>query len=206
MPLTGRQVHRIAGGSEAGVRKVLTRLARQGILHVQEAGPSLLYTANREHLAWPAVESLASLRATLLNRIAAELGEWEPAPIHASLFGSAARMDGDEDSDIDLFVARPLEITEDSEPWATQVDKLRSTVTAWTGNHCQIFQLDQARLAEHVAAGDQLVAEWQRDAVTLYGDDPAAILRRLSSMENPHERSRQTSYSAVRTRSSQGPA
>ena len=88
-------------------------------------------------------------------------------------------MDGDEDSDIDLFVVRPVETAEDSEPWATQVDTLRRGVTAWTGNHCQIFQLDPSRLAEHIAASDQLVAEWQRDVVALYGDDPAAILRRL---------------------------
>jgi hypothetical protein len=88
-------------------------------------------------------------------------------------------MDGDVDSDMDLFVVRPPETREDSEPWATHVDRLSSDVTDWTGNHCQIFQVDLERLAEHVAIGDQLVAEWQRDAVTLYGDDPAAVLRRL---------------------------
>jgi hypothetical protein len=40
-------------------------------------------------------------------------------------------MDGDEDSDIDLFVVCPVETAEDSEPWVTQVDTLRRGVTAW---------------------------------------------------------------------------
>ena len=179
LPLTGRQVHRIAGGSEAGVRKVLTRLVSQGIVHVTAAGPSLLYVANREHLAWPAIEVLASLRQRLLQQLAADLSGWGPAPVHVSLFGSAARADGDIDSDIDLFVVRPAEVEEDSEPWASNIDRLRTNVTAWTGNHCQIFQLDIQRLQQHVAIGDQLVANWQHDAVTVYGDEPAAVLGRL---------------------------
>jgi hypothetical protein len=50
-PLTGRQVHQLAGaGSESGVRKVLARLTAQGLVHVSEAGQAKLYVANREHV------------------------------------------------------------------------------------------------------------------------------------------------------------
>jgi hypothetical protein len=180
LPLTGRQVHKIAGGSEAGVRKVLTRLARQGLVNVAPAGSSQLYTANREHLAWPAVEILASLDARLQEEILAQLRSWNPAPVHASMFGSAARRDGSTDSDIDLFILRPDDCAEDSEPWATQVDRLRAVVTSRTGNRCQVFQLDSQRLASHVAVADPLIGEWQRDAVTLIGEAPAVVLRRAA--------------------------
>lgn len=178
-PVTGRHVHRMAGtGSEAGVRKVLGRLVEQGLVHVNEAGASLLYVANREHLAWPAVESLAGLRRLLLARIEAAVSDWETKPLHASLFGSAARGDGDVRSDIDLFVIRPARTAEDSEPWAGQVDRLRQAVHAWTGNPCQVFQLDVDRLAEHVAASDHLVDQWRRDAITLYGGEPRDLISR----------------------------
>jgi hypothetical protein len=176
LPLTGSQVHRIAGGSEAGVRKVLGRLAHQGIAHVVQAGGSLLYTANREHLAWPAIEILTGLSDRLQTSITEHLRTWDPAPIHGSIFGSAARHDGSADSDIDLFIIRPESCAEGSEPWATQVDGLRAEVTAWTGNRCQVFQLDLHRIAEYVATADPLISEWQRDAVTLIGDVPAAIV------------------------------
>jgi len=187
-PLTGRQVHRIAGvGSEAGVRKVLARLVGQGLVRVTEAGPSLLYTANRDHLAWPAVETLTSIRRRLLGQLVELIAGWDPAPRHLSLFGSAARGDGGVDSDIDLLLLRPDAVAEDCEPWAGQVDRLRERVQAWTGNHCQVFQLDTARLAQHVAAGDPLIDTWRRDAVTVTGDDPGTLVREV---DRPRRRAR----------------
>jgi len=179
-PVTGRQVHRMAGaGSEAGVRKVLGRLVEQGLVHVSEAGASLLYVANRDHVAWPAVESLATLRRLLFDRITAAITDWEIKPLHASMFGSTARGDGDTRSDIDLFVIRPARTAEDSEPWASQIDPLRDAVANWTGNPCQVFQLDMNRLAEHAAVSDRLLDEWRRDAITLYGDEPRNLMSRV---------------------------
>ncbi|HVA60198.1 MAG TPA: nucleotidyltransferase domain-containing protein [Mycobacteriales bacterium] len=179
-PLTGRQVHRLAGtGSEAGVRKVLARLVEQGLVSVTEAGPSLLYVANRAHLSWPAVEVLTSLRKSLLDRLTSLFPTWDPIPLHVSVFGSAARRDGGMDSDIDLFVLRPEDVGEDDEPWAGNVDHLREHVLAWTGNRCRVFQLDAARLREHVRARDPLIDEWQRDAITVHGPAPTTIVTRL---------------------------
>ena len=165
-------------GSEAGVRKVLGRLVEQGLVDVSEAGPSLLYIANRKHLAWPAVEALASLRKQLLTCIESEVATWEPKPLHASAFGSFARGDGDVGSDIDLFVIRPVRSAEDSEPWAGQVDRLRMHVRSWTGNRCQVFQLDMNRLGDHVSAADPLLDEWRRDAITVFGDEPRQLVTR----------------------------
>jgi len=165
-------------GSEAGVRKVLGRLVEQGLVHVSEAGASLLYVANRDHVAWPAVESLATLRRLLFDRIGTAIAGWEIKPLHVSVFGSAARGDGDTRSDIDLFVIRPARTAEDSEPWASQIDRLREAVASWTGNACQVFQLDMNRLAEHAAVSDRLLDEWRRDAITLYGDEPRNLISR----------------------------
>ena len=165
-------------GSEAGVRKVLGRLVEQGLVHVSEAGASLLYVANRDHVAWPAVESLATLRRLLFDRIGAAITGWEIKPLHASVFGSTARGDGDTRSDIDLFVIRPARTAEDSEPWASQIYSLRAAVANWTGNPCQVLQLDMNRLAEHAVVSDRLLDEWRRDAITLYGDEPRNLMSR----------------------------
>jgi hypothetical protein len=75
-----------------------------------------------------------------------------------------------------LTPVTPAEAAEYSDSWASNIDKLRTDVTAWTGNHCQIFQLDIQRLWQHVATGDQLVTSWQHDVVTVYDDETAAVL------------------------------
>ncbi|MGH3681912.1 MAG: nucleotidyltransferase domain-containing protein [Natronosporangium sp.] len=179
-PLTGREVQRlVVAGSVNGVRLALARLARQGLVRVEERAKTLFYQANRDHLAWPAVEQLAHLRRALIDQLRDEFGKWSPPPVHASLYGSAARGDGDADSDIDLLVIRPAGCAEDVSPWAEQVDHIRSQVESWTGNHCQVFQLDLARLAEHRRANDPIVDDWQRDAVTLAGPDMRVLLRGL---------------------------
>lgn len=180
-PLTGREVHRLTEtGSANGVRLALGRLADQGIVTAEQRAAAVFYEANREHLAWPAIEILAGLRHTLLERLRDELVSWRCQPLHAALFGSAARGSGDADSDIDVLIVRPDDVDEDNPTWTGQLDLLRDQVQRWTGNRCQIFQLDLGRLAQHVEVGDPLVDEWRRDAVLLGGQEVRAALRDLS--------------------------
>ncbi len=106
-PLTGREVARLVrAGSQPTVNASLRRLAEEGLVHAEEAGNAYLYTFNRQHLAAPALEQLAGIRSELERRLRTEIAEWEIAPTHASIFGSAARGDGDNSSDIDVFVVR----------------------------------------------------------------------------------------------------
>jgi predicted nucleotidyltransferase len=183
LPLTGREIHRLAGtGSPNGVRHVLARLTEQGLVHAEERARAVFYVANRDHVAWPAVELLTSLRRALLDRLRAEVRSWRVKPVHASLFGSAARTEGGDQSDVDVLLVRPDEVEEDQAPWADQVDRLRHQVWAWTGNRCQAFQVDLVRLAEHVRVRDPLIDAWLRDAITLAGPDLRAILRRLPAV------------------------
>lgn len=168
-PMTGREVHRLAGvGSENGVRAVLGRLALHGLVHATQAGRATLYVANREHLAWPAVEILTSLRRALISRVAALVRSWPQPPITAALFGSAARGDGGVDSDIDILLVHDGD--GDEQQWQRQVDRLREQVSAWTGNTCQVYDLTEADYVAHLATAEPIVAEWRRDAVVVHGD------------------------------------
>ncbi len=177
-PVTGRQVHRLAGaGSEAGVRNVLNRLERQGIVTALPAGSAWLYSINREHIAWPAVRVIAGLRGELLVRLRDTFAAWDPRPRTAALFGSAAREDGSEGSDIDIVVVRQR-TTAASEAWLEQISILREDVRAWTGNTCQVYDIGSDDLKRHIDSADPLVAEWRRDAVTVSGAD----FRRLLSV------------------------
>lgn len=179
-PVTGRQIHQLAGiGSEAGVRKVLTRLVGQGVVRVNEAGSALLYHANREHVAWPAVQALARLWAEFLDRLRAELATWTPPARSAALFGSAARRDGGTDSDVDIVLVRSPRVGTDDNAWQEQLARLRELVAAWTGNTCQVYDVDGDDLRRHIDARDPIVTEWARDAATVSGTDFRSMLRHL---------------------------
>lgn len=78
-----------------------------------------------------------------------------------------------------MLLVRPDDVSEDESPWADNVDRARHQVEAWTGNRCQVFQVDLPRLAEHVRVGDPLVGEWLRDAITLVEPDLRAVVRQL---------------------------
>lgn len=106
-PLTAGEVaSQAARGSEIGIRKCLARLVEEGIVRAVEMGRNRVHELNRQHIAAAVADGLAGLRIELLRRFRAELESWEPHSVEAWLFGSAARGDGDADSDIDLLLVR----------------------------------------------------------------------------------------------------
>lgn len=175
-PLTGREIARLATrGSQRGINDVLHRLVGHGLIDAQEAGPAMLYTLNRDHIAAPAVEVLADLGGELLGRLQAAIEAWEVAPIHASLFGSAARGDGDTKSDIDLFIVRPNDVDEEDARWRDQLDRLAKYVRRSTGNHAAISEVAAADLAGLQRENRPVVNDLREDAVTLVGPPPSTL-------------------------------
>lgn len=147
-PLAAREVSRLVRrGSWGGVRQALLRLAEHGIVSVDEVGNVTLYALNRHHLAAPAVDVLARLHEELVHRLRDEIGGWSVPAVHASLFGSAARGDGDVTSDVDLFVVRGRRVEHDDPRWRSQLDRLAADVLAWTGNHAGIAEVGEGELA-----------------------------------------------------------
>src|SRR4051794_30709298 len=141
-PLTGRQIARLAArGTSPSVSAALDRLVERGLVHRQVAGRAYLHTLNRDHVAAPVVEALAGLRGELLRRLRDALADWDPAPVHVSMFGSGARADGDTSSDIDLLVIRPDGVDAEDDKWRGQLHALADSVYAWTGNHAGISEL-----------------------------------------------------------------
>lgn len=159
-------VHRLAGtASKSGIRKALMRLVANGVVDFVPGG----YTLNREHLACDAVLQLAGLRGKLFDRIRDELGSWESDIVLAGVFGSVARGEGDESSDIDLLIVG-TGVSADS------VGALSGRVFRWTGNECHVVVLTPAELKASKRANEQIVEFWRQDLVVLFGD--ATVLSR----------------------------
>lgn len=175
-PLTGREIARLLGRpSHSGVLDSLNRLVEHGLVDREEAGRAFLFTLNREHLAAPAAELLARMRSALLGRIRSAVDRWEIAPVHLSLFGSAARGDGDTSSDIDLFIVRPESVRREDPLWQEQLDLLARQVERWTGNPARIVDLGKAEIPRLRKEKPPVVDELRADAVAIVGADPAAL-------------------------------
>lgn len=176
-PMTGREVARLVrAGSQPSVNTSLRRLAAEGVVDAEEAGSAYLYRFNRDHLAAPALEQLAGIRTELERRLRVEIAGWTVAPAHASIFGSAARGDGDTASDIDVFVVRPARVGEDDARWRAQLARLSERVYAWTGNHVGVSEVSATDVRRLRRDRPPVVAELRADAIDLAGTTATELL------------------------------
>lgn len=173
--LTGREINRRIGhSSQEGVRQALDRLARQGVVSRAPAGSAILFRLNREHLAAPWIEGLASLRLQLVERLRATVAAWRPAPAAAVLFGSAARGGGDRESDLDLLLVRPVGCDEDDPDWREQVSSLQTAASAWTGNDARVLEYGEEEVREP-GFSEPVLAAAAREGVELAGSVRALL-------------------------------
>ncbi|HTE52262.1 MAG TPA: nucleotidyltransferase domain-containing protein [Kofleriaceae bacterium] len=169
-PLTGSEVARLVRrGTRPGIQRALHRLVGHGLVLSREAGRAFLYTLNREHLAFPAVELLAGIRGALLERLRERIAAWQTRAVHVSVFGSAARGDGGIDSDVDLLVVRPVKVDEEDPLWRSQVDDLLQSIERWTGNRAAVAEISEQRVARLKRDRPSVVGDLKKDAVVLAG-------------------------------------
>jgi predicted nucleotidyltransferase len=117
-PLTVTEIaQRAVRGSEIGIRRALVRLVDEGIVSSVKIGKTTIYSLNRDHIAAPLVLEMSRLRSELWRRLSVEVSRWRVSPMYACVFGSAARHDGDEQSDIDILLVRiPTQVEIDDTP------------------------------------------------------------------------------------------
>lgn len=174
---TTGQLHRILpAASEDGVRRVLRRLTGQGVVTAARVGNAYCYRLNREHLAAEHVVGLANLMSAFLARLTARLQEWDPQPVYAAVFGSAASGGMRIDSDIDLLLVRPDGADDDA--WDEQAQALTAAMTRWTGNDARALVLDEA----DVVPGEPVLRD-----VLVYGLTVAGSRAWLSERARPAE-------------------
>ena len=179
-PATASQLTRVAEvGTEAGVRRALQRLAAHGVCLSEDVGGRVVYTLNYDHLLYDAVSALLDADRELPQRLRSALTAWDPPPVSAVLFGSAARRDGDEESDVDLLLVRPPLRTEARKrEWVRQVHELRAAVRSWTGNRLQVLDWSSLVLRRHERSNEPLVEALVDEGIWVAGSRLASLLER----------------------------
>ncbi|HVW80258.1 MAG TPA: nucleotidyltransferase domain-containing protein [Mycobacteriales bacterium] len=197
-PLTvGQVAQQAARGSEIGIRRSLARLVEQGIVRATLMGRNQVHELNRDHVAAEVAVLLSDLRNRLWENFRSEFTNWKVQPLFASVFGSVARGDGDDASDIDLFIVHPpfpgepkpprltstiksqfadalgafavaAEIDSAAAQWEQQLDALRDKAERWTGNSLQVVDLSFHEWRHPAEAHLALLQEIQRDGIELH--------------------------------------
>lgn len=163
---TTGQLHRVLNHySEEGIRKVLLRLTRQGIVRSERIGNAYSYRLNREHLAAEPIIALANITHTLLRRLEDRLQMWSHPPVYAAVFGSAARGTMTEDSDLDLLLIRADDTPSDG--WDEQVTELVTDVSRWTGNDARTLEYTVSELT--AARHERVVRDVLAEGLTVAG-------------------------------------
>lgn len=178
-PFTGRQVARLAGVSHNQVARIIDRLAAHGLVTVEPYGSANLVRLNRDHLAARAVIDLVQLRDRLTALAQSAIAAWPQPPLHASIFGSAARGDGGTTSDLDILVIRDDHVEADEPSWTDQLFETANQLRAASGNAVSWFELGPADLRRAIRAAEPIVDDWRHDSVTLYGPPARSLLKEL---------------------------
>jgi predicted nucleotidyltransferase len=163
VPVTRRRLAGMAGVAPGNANSILDDLVHAGLCNETAAGRSLMVSLNRKNLAAEQVLALTALRATLINRLRAELKRWKGLKA-AWLFGSVARSDSNEDSDIDIAM---VFVDPESEVSTRNISELQVLLREWTGNEVQIAEYSEAAWARLVLTQNPLVGQIRKDGIAL---------------------------------------
>ncbi len=105
LELSGREIARAVGLSPKPLNRVLTELAEEGVLQQRAVGRTYLYRINRRnYLVEDILRPLFQKEQSLLKQALQEATQGLPGFLSAILFGSVARGDEENHSDIDLLI------------------------------------------------------------------------------------------------------
>lgn len=161
--LTGRQVHALVSDRHSlwSVQEALKAWVQLGVVHTETIGRAVIHAINEDHYTVAPLRSLLDPMAALTNTAAQFLEEDVGAII---VFGSVARGEAKEGSDIDLAVIA-------QSGWEGRVD-LEDAVRKRLGNDCDVLVFTLEDFTSLAAAHEPVVDEILADGIPLIGTMP----------------------------------
>jgi len=173
--LTMRSVAELAGVSANQATVVLNRLVRLGLVERRDVGAAALVRLVRENEAARSVLSLVDLRQGVLARLAGEARKIRPAPACLVVFGSFARGDAHENSDIDVLAVPPSEAQVAHGRWTAALGQWSDRATRIAGNPVNLLEATMDELPKLVRHEREPWRTIVEEGVVLVGDIPSEI-------------------------------
>ena len=139
--LTMRTVAQLADVSVNRAVTVLNELVSLGIVERRDAGSSALVRLAHDNEAARSITQLGQLYERVVTRLEKEAGRIAPMPASVVLFGSFARGEADNASDIDVLIVRPDDLSEGDERWTDAVGRWTSRAQRTTGNPVNVVEV-----------------------------------------------------------------
>ncbi len=103
----------------------------------------------------------------MLERLTDLAGEITPQPVSAVVFGSFARGEADESSDLDILLVHP-ELADD-ERWGSSIEVFRTAAHRLTGNVVQVLEVPEREAGRRLRGKGSLWLDIVRDGLLLHG-------------------------------------
>ena len=161
--LSLRTLARLANVSVAQASRLLPGLVELGLVERREVPPSSQFRLVRSNVGARAVIDLARSRNTVLESIGVGAAALPTPPASVIVFGSFARGGASRESDVDVVVVRPDEISEDDEDWSASIERWRSEAAATAGNTVQILEVRTSEAQSGLRSNKQLWRDIRRD-------------------------------------------
>jgi DNA-binding transcriptional ArsR family regulator len=168
--VSGRALARMTGLSQPSAQRALVRLREAGLVLTESAPPALLYRANRDHLALPAISELLRLDERLRERLAKQVTRWAVRPVSVVLYGSVARGEAGTGSDVDVLVVRPDAVSAGDPVWAEQLSVASDSIGRWTGRRASVVELGETEARRGLRRGEPFLAAAAEEGLVIWGE------------------------------------
>lgn len=138
-PLNLRTIAGLARISPGQASRVLPRLVELGVVRRTDVPPSALFELPKQNFAAGLIRDLSDAHGALLQELRRTAAKLRPAPVSVVLFGSAATGEVRADSDIDVLVVRPVDVTDD-DAWTTAVMRWAAHIREFSGNPVNVLE------------------------------------------------------------------
>jgi predicted nucleotidyltransferase len=177
--LSLRTIARLAGVSPAQASRILPQLVRLGIAERREVPPTALFRFVHENVASRFVLGLSRSRDYVLGELGRRAETLAVRPLSVVVFGSLARGEADEGSDIDVLIVRPEGI-DDDDNWSASVEQWRRSARLLTGNRVELLEADASEVGRLLRSQKPLWKDIVQEGVVVFGTglDQLKALRR----------------------------
>ncbi len=166
--LNVRNIARIAGVSVAQASRVLPGLVDVGMVERREVPPSSLFRLVPEHVASKALLALVNARRGVFAELGLLAESLHPKPTSVIVFGSVARGDSDDGSDIDLVIVRPFDLVDEGR-WADELEKFRVLAQRVSGNPVELLEVEPNEIHRRLRAKSGVWRDVRREGIVVFG-------------------------------------
>jgi predicted nucleotidyltransferase len=164
-----RTIARLSDVSLAQASRVLPGLVDLGLVERREVPPSSLFRLVHEHVAAGPLLALARARDDVVEEMGYAAAELTVVPVSVIVFGSFARGEADEESDIDAVIVRPADVDDSDEAWSASVEQWKAEVRRTTGNRVEVLEIGSDEVAARLNGRRQVWRDVRREGIVVHG-------------------------------------